>query len=204
VSGAAPRRAVVVAALVASVAGAVACSQGTDGPAGRAGATAPAAPAAESFRAVRRYDDVAVPVRLRIPAAHVDTPLDRLGRAADGTVEVPSDDDTAGWFEGGARPGQPGPAVILGHVDSTRGPAVFFRLAGLAAGAEVVVDRADGTVAAFRVTATQRAPKTAFPTDLVYAPTLEPSLRLVTCGGVFDRSTGSYRDNVIVYADLVP
>jgi len=168
---------------------------------------APAAPQAaspaESFRSVRSYGDVDVaePVRLRVPALGVDSPLLHLGLAADRSIEVPPDYGTAGWFAGGPRPGQPGPAVLLGHVDSKAGPGVFYRLAELPVGADVLVDRADGSTIVFRVTSTQHAAKTAFPTDLVYAPTLEPSLRLVTCGGVFDRAKGSYLDNVIVYAD---
>jgi hypothetical protein len=161
--------------------------------------TAP--PPAGSFHSVRRYDDVAEPVRVRIPAAAVDTGLQRLGRAADGSVEVPASFGEAGWFADGPRPGQAGPAVILGHLDSRSGPGVFFALPRLAPGAEVLVDRADGSTVTFRVSRTERVPKTAFPTDLVYGATLQPSLRLVTCGGAFDREAGSYRDNVIVYAD---
>ena len=163
-----------------------------------------AGPAPADLRSVRRFDAVAEPVRLRIPAIGVDTPLVTLGRAADGTVEVPADFGVGGWFAGGPRPGQPGPAVLLGHVDSRRGgPAVFYRLGDLPVGAHVQVDRADGTTIAFRVTATVRVPKTAFPTAAVYGPTLEPSLRLVTCGGSFDRTARSYRDNVIVSAEPV-
>jgi sortase (surface protein transpeptidase) len=150
---------------------------------------------------VRSYQQVAEPIRLRIPAAGVDTPLVQLHRAADGTVEVPSDFGVAGWFADGPRPGQPGPAVILGHVDSRAGPAVFFRLVQLKQAAEVMVDRADGSTAVFRVSGTQRVAKVQFPTTDVYGPTLEPSLRLVTCGGSFDRAARSYRDNVIVSAD---
>jgi Sortase domain len=90
---------------------------------------------------------------------------------------------------------------MLGHVDSKAGPGVFWALRRLAPGDEVLVDRADGTTIGFRVQRTEHIAKTAFPTDLVYAPTLEPALRLVTCGGVFDRSKGSYVDNVIVYAE---
>jgi hypothetical protein len=164
-------------------------------------ATQTAAAQVDSFRSVRRFEDVAEPVRLRIPAAGVDTRLQRLGRAVDLSIDVPTDAGVAGWFAEGPRPGQSGPAVILGHVDSRTGPGVFFGLAGLRPGAEVLVDRADGSTAGFRVSRTQRVPKAAFPTELVYGPTLEPSLRLVTCGGSFDRTTGSYRDNVIVYAD---
>jgi len=176
-----------------------------------AGSTAAAAPGAApappagvavgSFRSVRRYDDVAEPVRLRIPAAGVDTRLDRLGLAADGSVDVPVDYAVAGWFRDGPRPGQAGPAVILGHLDSRTGPAVFLEVPGLPPGAEIVVDRADGSTIAFRVTRTERVSKTEFPTDLVYGATLQPSLRLVTCGGSFDQNAGHYRDNVIVYAD---
>jgi hypothetical protein len=165
--------------------------------------TAPpqAEPQAGSFRSVRRYDEVAEPVRVRIPAAAVDTRLQRLGRAADGSVEVPASFDEAGWFADGPRPGQAGPAVILGHLDSRTGPGVFFALPRLMPGAQVVVDRADGSTVTFRVARAVRVPKAVFPTDLVYGATLQPSLRLVTCGGDFDREAGSYRDNVIVYAE---
>lgn len=161
----------------------------------------PPASSGSSFRSVRSYVDVAEPVRLRIPTLGIDAPLTHLGVAADRSIEVPTDYDTPGWFDGGPRPGQPGPAVILGHVDSKAGPAVFYRLARLPVGAEVLVDRADGSTVGFRVRGTQHVAKAAFPTDRVYAPTLEPSLRLVTCGGVFDHSRSSYLDNVIVYAD---
>jgi len=162
----------------------------------------PAGSASEaSFHSVRSYADVAEPVRLRIPALGVDAPLTHLGVAPNGTIEVPADFAVPGWFDQGPRPGQPGPAVILGHVDSKAGPAVFYRLNRLPVGAVVFVDRADGSTVDFRVRGMQHVAKTAFPTDLVYAPTLEPSLRLVTCGGPFDHSRSSYLDNVIVYAD---
>jgi sortase (surface protein transpeptidase) len=143
---------------------------------------------------------VAAPVRVRIPSIGVRSPLERLGRARDGTVEVPQQWDRAGWYTGGFRPGQPGPAVLLGHVDSGNAPAVFYDLRTLRPGAMVLVDRADKTTVRFRVTSVQQYRKTRFPSDLVYFPTLEPSLRLVTCGGSFDASTGHYRDNVIVLA----
>jgi hypothetical protein len=90
--------------------------------------------------------------------------------------------------------------VLLGHVDSTSGPAVFYRLATLKAGAAVLVDRADGTTERFRVSGQIQVAKSQFPADLVYGPTLAPFLRLVTCGGTFDHKTGHYRDNVVVSA----
>jgi sortase (surface protein transpeptidase) len=144
---------------------------------------------------------VAAPVRLGIPALHVTSSLLRLGRAKDGTIEVPQRFDIAGWYQEGPRPGQPGPAVIVGHVDSKAdGPGVFFNLYRLKRGTALLVDRADGSTVTFRVTKVSRVPKTRFPTDLVYTPILQPALRLVTCGGSFDNAKGSYRDNVIVYA----
>ena len=114
----------------------------------------------------------------------------------------PDDFDRAGWFTGGAAPGDVGPAVVAGHVDSVDGPAVFSRLGELGPGAEVLVDREDGTTARFTVTEVARYPKTAFPTEAVYGPTPRAELRLVTCGGEFDRSRRSYVDNVVVTAVL--
>ena len=156
--------------------------------------------AARGFQPVRNYQATPVPVRLEIPRIHVATSLDRLGRAADGTVEVPSRWDVAGWYGLGPRPGDPGSAVILGHVDSTRGPAVFYRLRELRPGDEIDISRADGSSVRFVVERTAQYLKTRFPTDEVYYPTLAPALRLVTCGGQFDFATGHYRSNIIVFA----
>jgi sortase (surface protein transpeptidase) len=135
-----------------------------------------------------------------VPALRLNSPLQRLGRRPDGSIAVPDRPDVAGWYKDGPRPGQPGPAVILGHVDSHDGPGVFMNLYKLTAGTMIHVDRADGSTANFRVTAVQRVPKAHFPTDAVYAPTLQSTIRLVTCGGSFDHTRRSYRDNVIVFA----
>jgi hypothetical protein len=170
-------------------------------PAGTARPDGTAPPAAEAFRSARTYPAVAVPVRLRIRALHIDSALQPLGLRADGNVAVPKRTDVAGWYSGGPRPGQPGPAVILGHVDSRTGPGIFINLSTVRPGTLVRVDRADGSTVTFRVSKVSRVSKTGFPTDLVYAPTLDPTLRLITCGGSFDRTRGSYRDNVIVFAD---
>jgi sortase (surface protein transpeptidase) len=190
------------AALMAALAGCGGSSAaGSPAPtAARATPSPVRSPAADEFKSVRTYDAVAVPVRLRIPAAGVDSQVEKLGRAADRTIALPRRAERAGWFAGGPRPGQPGPAVIIGHVDMDHRPAVFFRLAELAPGDTVFVDRADGSTARFRVTRLRQVPKTDFPTDQVYAPDLAPSLRLITCGGSFDHDSHSYRDNVIVYA----
>jgi sortase (surface protein transpeptidase) len=142
-------------------------------------------------------------VRLWIPAIAVSTHLVRLGRLPDGSLEVPHDWDTAGWYKEGPRPGQPGPAVILGHVDSRAGPAVFFRLRELRPGDIVRVGLADGRILVFRVQRVKRYPKDRFPAEAVYFPTLNRELRLITCGGEFDYASRNYRDNIVVYATLV-
>ena len=119
---------------------------------------------------------------------------------ADNSIALPTKPDRAGWFKGGPRPGQPGPAVVIGHVDMDHGPAVFFRLREMKPGEAVYVDRADGSTQQFTVTAVRQVAKSDFPTDDVYAPDLQPSLRLITCGGQFDHQAHNYLDNVIVFA----
>ena len=160
--------------------------------------------AARGFRSARGYRATPLPIRIIIPKIGVASSLDRLGRAPDGTVEVPGPDrwEVPGWYELGPRPGELGSAVILGHVDSTRGPAVFFRLRELRAGDEIEVTRADGSSVRFVVQRTAQYDKQRFPTDAVYYPTLTSALRLVTCGGKFDDSTGHYRSNIIVFATI--
>jgi hypothetical protein len=148
------------------------------------------------------------PVRLDIPAAGVRTDLITLGLRGDGTVEVPphADRDTsrAGWYRHSPTPGERGPAVLLGHVDSADdGPAVFFDLGALRPGDTATVRRADGRDAVFRVTRVATYPKDRFPTDEVYGDTAGAELRLITCGGAFDRGAGSYTDNVVVDAVLI-
>jgi sortase (surface protein transpeptidase) len=167
-------------------------------------AVAGGATAARGFRSVRGYQPTAVPVRIAIPAIGVSSTLERLGRATDGTVQVPRRWEQVGWYAAGPLPGDPGSAVILGHVDSTRGPAVFYRLRELDAGDEVHITRADGSMVRFVVQRTALYDKRRFPTDEVYFPTLRPALRLVTCGGEFDTRVHHYRANVIVFVTLSP
>jgi hypothetical protein len=143
-----------------------------------------------------------VPIGLRIPSAEVDTALSGISLAPDGLLVPPAGPAAAGWFTDGPVPGGPGPAVIAGHVDSARGPAVFFRLRDVAAGDPVLVTLADGSTVEFTVTRVARYAKDAFPTSEVYGPTPGAELRLITCGGEFDRARGSYADNLVVYAQV--
>ncbi|POX43814.1 class F sortase [Streptomyces sp. Ru71] len=146
----------------------------------------------------------AEPVRVRIPAAGVDTaPVLELGLAADGTVQVPSVEqaDRIGWYREGVTPGQTGPAVLIGHFDTVKGPAVLRNVARVKPGDTITVDRADGTTAVFAVRALQQVDKKRFPTQRVYGDTARPELRVITCGG--DLRAGHRPDNIILYADLV-
>jgi len=146
---------------------------------------------------------VAEPAGLTIPAIGVVVDgIARLELDEHGALQVPPDAGTVGWYPLGPAPGEVGPAVLTGHV-SYRGPGVFARLHELKAGDRVIVPRADGSLADFRVYAVDRYSKDAFPTEAVYGDTSEPVLRLITCGGEFDRATRSYRDNVVVSARLV-
>jgi Sortase domain len=141
------------------------------------------------------------PARLEIPAIGVSAPLVRLGLLADdGTMEVPRDYGVAGWFTGGPMPGQLGPAVIAGHVDSRTGPAVFYRLRDLRPGDQLRVVRADGRVVKFEVESLARYPKRELLDDEVFGPTTTPALRVITCAGDFDRSRRRYGDNLVVSA----
>ncbi|WP_327264127.1 class F sortase [Streptomyces sp. NBC_01232] len=144
------------------------------------------------------------PVRVTIPAAGVDTsPVLKLGLAADGTVEVPSvaEADRIGWYTKGVTPGETGPAVLIGHFDTARGPAVLKDVARVRTGEQITVSRADGTTAVFRIRELEQVDKKEFPTAKVYGNTDRPELRVITCGG--DITDGHRPDNIILYADLV-
>ncbi|MHC5795690.1 sortase domain-containing protein [Lacisediminihabitans sp. FW035] len=157
-------------------------------------------------------DPVAVPVapslagivatHLDIPSIGVSTDLETLGVDPSGILHPPTDFDRAGWFSGGVLPGQVGPAVIAGHLDSAAKPAVFEHLPELAAGAGIVVRLSDGTAVDFTVASSSVVPKATFPTSAVYGPVPTPQLRLITCDGPFDRSTGHYTENLVVFATL--
>ena len=144
------------------------------------------------------------PVSLDIPAIGVKSnDLVGLGLAKDGSIEVPTDFGQPGWYTLGPTPGEYGPAVISGHVDSQKGPAIFYRLGELKPGAKVRVSRKDGSVATFAIDKVARYAKAEFPTGLVYGTTKHAEIRLVTCGGAFDQATGHYVDNIVAFGHLL-
>lgn len=142
------------------------------------------------------------PTKVQIPVLGVTSPIMELDLKSDGAMEVPPGAYPVGWFTGGSRPGDLGPAIFAGHVDWAGERGAFYGLHELRAGDEVVVDRADGTQAVFVVRRVERYAKDDFPTDEVYGDLDHPGLRLITCGGVYNPSTGDYADNVVVFGDL--
>jgi hypothetical protein len=139
------------------------------------------------------------PATITIPSIGVRAPIVGVGLQPDGAMQLP-EPDQVGWYRLGPRPGEGGPAVLVGHVDSRTGPAVFYRLRQLRPGDEIFIGQSDGTTSRFLVGRLEQHPKTALPTSRIWTPAIGRWLRLITCGGPFNRATGHYRDNLIVYA----
>ncbi|PRH77156.1 class F sortase [Streptomyces solincola] len=180
---------------------------------GSADRTPPAPSAAQAFAAgPHQHTDAAAdplppaaPYRLRIPDIRVDTPVMRLGLAKDGSLQVPpaGNRNVAGWFQDGTAPGAEGTAIMAGHVDNDQGPAVFYSLGTLRKGHRIEVDRADGRTAVFTVDAVEVYDNDAFPDEKVYGTADRAELRVITCGGAFDRKTGGYQGNVVAFGHLI-
>ncbi|MEU2430378.1 class F sortase [Streptomyces sp. NPDC007861] len=172
--------------------------------------TPPVPSAAEAFAAGGHTDAAAdplppsAPVRVRVPRIRVDAPVTGLGLDADGSLDVPPEKyrNLAGWYEDGTTPGARGTAIVAGHVDNGRGPAVFYHLGTLRKGHRVEVLREDGRTAVFTVDAVEVYEKEDFPDGKVYGAADRAELRVITCGGGFDSRSG-YRGNVVVYAHLI-
>jgi LPXTG-site transpeptidase (sortase) family protein len=170
-------------------------------------AVAPATPHPSSSKTAAGADLAlprSVPKRISIPEIDVDAPFTALSIGASGRLDAPPRDDNnlVGWFKGAASPGERGSSIVVGHVDTKTGPAVFLELRTLKPGSKVDITRADGIVARFKVDAVDTFSKADFPDDRVYADTPSPQLRLITCGGNYDQETQNYEDNVVVFAHL--
>jgi sortase (surface protein transpeptidase) len=144
-----------------------------------------------------------IPVRISIPAIGVDARVIPLGLNRDRTIQVPKNFANAGWFRPGPEPGEQGAAVVVGHLDSTRGPGVFYRLRALRTGDVITIHLQDRSTVRFVARSTVRVPKNRFPTKRVYARTKQPTLRLITCAGKLNPTTGHHPDNYIVFASIV-
>jgi sortase (surface protein transpeptidase) len=193
------RVAVVLALLTLATAG---CGGGQASPAPPV-AHAPKTSPSAAVNATATPTATSRPVRVAIPAIGVDSPLIDLGLQADGSLQVPATGFPAGWFTGGPVPGEPGPAVLAGHVDWGGSPGVFYRLRDVVAGDLITVTRKDASTVAFRVSRVAKFAKNAFPTKAVYGDLDHAGLRVITCGGAFDHRARSYVDNIVVFADRV-
>ncbi len=167
----------------------------------------PDGPAARFWPAPRDFPVLArsLPVSIRARSVRIDTPVHRVGNTPSGAIDVPTGErvDEAGWYDKGPTPGEYGPAVIVGHVDSGTGPSAFHKLSRLRPGNRVEVTRADRSVAVFEVNAVKRFDRDNLPVDEVFGDFSRPALRLVTCGGRWVGGTTGYADNIVVFASLV-
>lgn len=159
---------------------------------------------AEVMKPIGPYLEAATPLSIRIPKVNIDARFETpLGVAPSGEIEVPQNYDSVAYYMHGPTPGEIGPSVVLGHVDSREGPAVFFSLGQLSIGDTIDIDRNDGTVATFAVTKMERHEQEGFPTVEVYGDIPYAGLRLITCTGIYDREELRYTHNLIVFAELV-
>jgi sortase (surface protein transpeptidase) len=163
----------------------------------------PASPTASASLAAPAPLTASVPTRVQIPALDVTSDVMRLGLEQDGSMQVPPGAYPVGWYEGSPTPGELGPSILAGHVDWGGERGAFYGLRELVPGDRVMVDRADGSLATFRVERVVQYPKDEFPSDVIYGDIDHAGLRLITCGGAFNEGTGNYVDNVVVFARLV-
>jgi hypothetical protein len=140
------------------------------------------------------------PSGIRIPEIGVRTRIDEVTRAADGSVDMPTDPDHAGWYTGSVTPGESGNTIVVGHLDSRSGPAAFYGLGALRKGSRIMITRRDGSTAHFGVTAREVWAKDDFPSHRVYGPTMSPTLTLITCAG-WDDERRTYRSNLVLTAE---
>ena len=183
-----------------------------DPPASPSASSSPSSPSASPSRSAQASGKVSAPLgasrprTIEIPALGITSKVNPIGLASDGSIAVPQPGpklNQAAWFENSPTPGQPGPAIIEGHVDSESGPSVFFELGKVKPGERIIVTRADGKRVTFTVDAVRNYLKSKFPTEVVYgAKDLStPALRLITCSQ-FDQATRHHVGNAVVFAHL--
>lgn len=167
-------------------------------------AAPPAPTSSAAVAAATTEDGRAKPTNVRIPKIAAESTLVEAGLDKNKSIEVPPVEQPmqAAWYKYSQVPGDPGPAILLGHVDGNKKPGIFYKLHELKTGDEIFVKREDGKELRFVTTRTEQVPKEKLPEEAIYGTTQESELRLITCGGVFDKAAHSYKDNVIVYAKL--
>jgi LPXTG-site transpeptidase (sortase) family protein len=163
----------------------------------------PAPSAATQVTPINKATATSVPTRLNIPKINVDVPITPVGQNADGTMQTPGYyDNLVGWYKHSPIPGNQGPSVVVGHVGNKKGPSVFWDLGLLSDGDKIDVYGENGNKTTFVVTSKQQFDQNNFPTEAVYGDIDHAGLRLITCGGVFDKSAQRYTKNTVIFARL--
>ncbi len=143
------------------------------------------------------------PVKISLPSINTEAAVTELGLQPDHTIEVPKDPNQVGWYVYSPTPGEIGPSVMVGHLDSATGPAIFWNLKDLKSGDQFTISRQDGSKATFQVYAMKKFSQDNFPSNDVYGPISDAEVRLITCSGTWLRSQHHYSDNLVVFAALV-
>jgi sortase (surface protein transpeptidase) len=144
-----------------------------------------------------------LPTHISVPSVGIDASVTSVGKDASGGIQMPPLFAwTTGWYNLSPTPGEKGPAIIVGHVDTYKGVSVFWNLRNIQPGAIIQINRQDGKVAKFKVDSLKQFPQNAFPTKEVYGNINYSGIRLITCGGAFDKGSGQYTQNTVVYASL--
>ena len=161
----------------------------------------PVSPAAPRTIALTKSE----PTHLKIESVGIDAPIDPVGKQADGTMETPPlFANLTGWYKFSPTPGEMGPSIIVGHIDTYKGPSVFYKLKDLKAGDMISVTRQDGKSVKFQVNGLEQFDQNNFPTEKVYGNIQHAGLRLITCGGTYDKKSQKYSHNTVVFATMVP
>lgn len=144
------------------------------------------------------------PTHISVSSVGIDAPITPVGQDAEGSIEMPPLFDwTTGWYKYSPTPGEVGPSIIVGHVDTYKGISVFWKLRDVKQGDVIEITRADGSTVKFRVSGLKQFEQANFPTQEVYGNLKYPGLRLITCGGSFNQQTESYTQNTVVYAFMI-
>ncbi len=144
------------------------------------------------------------PVEIEIPKIGLQAGFVELGLKTDGTMDTPKSNEVVGWYKNASTPGETGPSIIAGHVDSKDGPAIFWRLSELTIGDVIEIRRQDNQLVKFYIDRVDQFSQSGFPTAEVYGKTANPTIRLITCGGVYDRASNRYSHNTVIFATMAP
>ncbi len=147
----------------------------------------------------KSYPNGITPSRLYIPAIDLHANVEFVEVLDNGQMGVPNRSDAVGYLPNGTLPGAAGNAVMDGHYDSRNGPAVFYRLKQLKTGDIIVVKNERGEAIEFAVQSVRTYGKSAAPIAMIFGPSAEPRLNLITCAGKFSRKLKEHQERLVVF-----